>query len=70
MMHGATPVTVSAATTSATSVPFATATANQVCSSPASSPFFTSGISSDFSVSIRLFIFTLMIPMCLLMKNT
>uniref|UniRef100_A0A3Q3ME27 Muscleblind like splicing regulator 1 n=1 Tax=Mastacembelus armatus TaxID=205130 RepID=A0A3Q3ME27_9TELE len=37
MMHGATPATVSAATTSATSVPFATATANQVCSSPASS---------------------------------
>lgn len=35
MMHGATPATVSAATTSATSVPFATATANQVCSSPA-----------------------------------
>uniref|UniRef100_A0A3B5KHH1 Muscleblind like splicing regulator 1 n=1 Tax=Takifugu rubripes TaxID=31033 RepID=A0A3B5KHH1_TAKRU len=30
MMHGATPVTVSAATTSATSVPFATATANQI----------------------------------------
>ncbi|XP_067362756.1 muscleblind-like protein 1 isoform X25 [Channa argus] len=30
MMHGATPATVSAATTSATSVPFATATANQV----------------------------------------
>ncbi|XP_062374803.1 muscleblind-like protein 1 isoform X10 [Sardina pilchardus] len=29
MMHGATPATVSAATTSATSVPFATATANQ-----------------------------------------
>nr|XP_061797724.1 muscleblind-like protein 1 isoform X4 [Nerophis lumbriciformis] len=33
MMHGATPATVSAATTSATSVPFATASANQVCSS-------------------------------------
>uniref|UniRef100_A0A8C2YGD9 Muscleblind like splicing regulator 2 n=1 Tax=Coturnix japonica TaxID=93934 RepID=A0A8C2YGD9_COTJA len=33
MMHGATPATVSAATTPATSVPFAaTATANQVCS--------------------------------------
>ncbi|KAK1790756.1 hypothetical protein P4O66_014041, partial [Electrophorus voltai] len=32
MMHGASPATVSAATTSATSVPFATATANQVCS--------------------------------------
>lgn len=32
MMHGATPATVSAATTSATSVPFATATTNQVCS--------------------------------------
>uniref|UniRef100_A0AAY4ANG3 C3H1-type domain-containing protein n=1 Tax=Denticeps clupeoides TaxID=299321 RepID=A0AAY4ANG3_9TELE len=32
MMHGATPATVSAATTSATSVPFATATANQDCS--------------------------------------
>lgn len=33
MVHGATPATVSAATTSATSVPFAaTATANQVCS--------------------------------------
>ncbi|XP_055022960.1 muscleblind-like protein 1 isoform X4 [Boleophthalmus pectinirostris] len=31
LMHGATPATVSAATTSATSVPFATATANQVC---------------------------------------
>lgn len=32
MMHGATPTTVSAATTPATSVPFAaTATANQVC---------------------------------------
>uniref|UniRef100_A0A8D0EUD5 Muscleblind like splicing regulator 1 n=1 Tax=Strix occidentalis caurina TaxID=311401 RepID=A0A8D0EUD5_STROC len=32
MVHGATPATVSAATTSATSVPFAaTATANQVC---------------------------------------
>ncbi|XP_061575471.1 muscleblind-like protein 1 isoform X4 [Cololabis saira] len=30
MMHGASPVTVSAATTSATSVPFATATANQI----------------------------------------
>ncbi|XP_062374806.1 muscleblind-like protein 1 isoform X13 [Sardina pilchardus] len=30
MMHGATPATVSAATTSATSVPFATATANQI----------------------------------------
>ncbi|XP_056139971.1 muscleblind-like protein 1 isoform X1 [Lampris incognitus] len=30
MMHGATPVTVSAGTTSATSVPFATATANQI----------------------------------------
>ncbi|XP_063762898.1 muscleblind-like protein 1 isoform X2 [Eleginops maclovinus] len=30
MMHGATPVTVSAATTSHTSVPFATATANQI----------------------------------------
>ncbi|XP_048100660.1 muscleblind-like protein 1 isoform X9 [Alosa alosa] len=30
MMHGATPATVSAATTSATSVPFATATANQL----------------------------------------
>ncbi|XP_037314634.2 muscleblind-like protein 1 isoform X3 [Pungitius pungitius] len=30
MMHGANPVTVSAATTSATSVPFATATANQI----------------------------------------
>ncbi|XP_063348897.1 muscleblind-like protein 1 isoform X18 [Pelmatolapia mariae] len=30
MMHGATPATVSAATTSATSVPFATATANQM----------------------------------------
>ncbi|KAG9330705.1 hypothetical protein JZ751_022391 [Albula glossodonta] len=37
MMHGATPATVSAATTSATSVPFATATANQVCSFTASS---------------------------------
>uniref|UniRef100_A0A6Q2YZ66 C3H1-type domain-containing protein n=1 Tax=Esox lucius TaxID=8010 RepID=A0A6Q2YZ66_ESOLU len=37
MMHGATPATVSAATSSATSVPFATATANQVCSSSASS---------------------------------
>jgi len=37
MMHGATQATVSAATTSATSVPFATATANQVCSSPVSS---------------------------------
>lgn len=35
MMHGATPATVSAATTSATSVPFATATANQVCLPPA-----------------------------------
>uniref|UniRef100_A0A3P9N2U8 Muscleblind like splicing regulator 1 n=1 Tax=Poecilia reticulata TaxID=8081 RepID=A0A3P9N2U8_POERE len=33
MMHGASPATVSAATTPATSVPFATATANQVCSS-------------------------------------
>uniref|UniRef100_A0A667Y084 Muscleblind like splicing regulator 1 n=1 Tax=Myripristis murdjan TaxID=586833 RepID=A0A667Y084_9TELE len=33
MMHGATPATVSAATTSATSVPFATAAASQVCSS-------------------------------------
>uniref|UniRef100_A0A673XLX6 Muscleblind like splicing regulator 1 n=1 Tax=Salmo trutta TaxID=8032 RepID=A0A673XLX6_SALTR len=33
MMHGATPATVSAATSSATSVPFATATANQVCPS-------------------------------------
>ncbi|XP_054650676.1 muscleblind-like protein 1 isoform X6 [Dunckerocampus dactyliophorus] len=32
MMHGASPATVSAATTSATSVPFATASANQVCS--------------------------------------
>uniref|UniRef100_H3C1M6 Muscleblind like splicing regulator 1 n=1 Tax=Tetraodon nigroviridis TaxID=99883 RepID=H3C1M6_TETNG len=31
MMHGATPATVSGATTSATSVPFASATANQVC---------------------------------------
>ncbi|KAM4627839.1 muscleblind-like protein 1 isoform 3-T3 [Polymixia lowei] len=30
MMHGATPATVSAASTSATSVPFATATANQI----------------------------------------
>eukprot|EP00063_Salmo_salar_P044228 XP_014019063.1 PREDICTED: muscleblind-like protein 1 isoform X6 [Salmo salar] len=30
MMHGATPATVSAATSSATSVPFATATANQI----------------------------------------
>uniref|UniRef100_A0A8C6SGV7 Muscleblind like splicing regulator 1 n=1 Tax=Neogobius melanostomus TaxID=47308 RepID=A0A8C6SGV7_9GOBI len=30
LMHGATPATVSAATTSATSVPFATATANQI----------------------------------------
>ncbi|XP_058489090.1 muscleblind-like protein 1 isoform X9 [Solea solea] len=30
MMHGATPATVSAATTSAASVPFATATANQI----------------------------------------
>ncbi|XP_049580844.1 muscleblind-like protein 1 isoform X1 [Syngnathus scovelli] len=30
MMHGATPATVSAATTSATSVPFATASANQI----------------------------------------
>ncbi|KAM6933888.1 muscleblind-like protein 1 isoform 3-T3 [Xenentodon cancila] len=30
MMHGASPATVSAATTSATSVPFATATANQI----------------------------------------
>ncbi|KAM9318309.1 muscleblind-like protein 1 isoform 3-T5 [Pholidichthys leucotaenia] len=30
MMHGATPATVSGATTSATSVPFATATANQI----------------------------------------
>ncbi|KAM8904763.1 muscleblind-like protein 1 isoform 3-T6 [Spinachia spinachia] len=30
MMHGANPVSVSAATTSATSVPFATATANQI----------------------------------------
>uniref|UniRef100_A0AAZ3R0C9 C3H1-type domain-containing protein n=1 Tax=Oncorhynchus tshawytscha TaxID=74940 RepID=A0AAZ3R0C9_ONCTS len=37
MMHGATPATVSAATSSATSVPFANATANQVCSSSASS---------------------------------
>ncbi|KAG9348152.1 hypothetical protein JZ751_001887, partial [Albula glossodonta] len=36
MMHGATPATVSAATTSATSVPFATASANQVCSFTAS----------------------------------
>lgn len=35
MMHGATHANVSAATSSATSVPFATATANQVCSSPA-----------------------------------
>lgn len=52
MMHGATPATVSAATTSATSVPFATATANQVCSSPASSVSLClsspSGISFDF----------------------
>ncbi|CAB1349316.1 unnamed protein product, partial [Coregonus sp. 'balchen'] len=38
MMHGATPATASAATSSATSVPFATATANQVCSSSASPP--------------------------------
>lgn len=38
MMHGATPATVSAATTSATSVPFATATANQVCLAPAPPP--------------------------------
>uniref|UniRef100_A0A673XAZ2 Muscleblind like splicing regulator 1 n=1 Tax=Salmo trutta TaxID=8032 RepID=A0A673XAZ2_SALTR len=37
MMHGATPATVSAATSSATSVPFATATANQVCPSSVSS---------------------------------
>lgn len=37
-MHGATPATVSAATTSATSVPFATATANQVCLPPAPPP--------------------------------
>ncbi|XP_070982481.1 muscleblind-like protein 1 isoform X3 [Oncorhynchus clarkii lewisi] len=37
MMHGATPATVSAATSSATSVPFANATANQVCSTSASS---------------------------------
>uniref|UniRef100_A0A8C2KJJ0 Muscleblind-like splicing regulator 1 n=1 Tax=Cyprinus carpio TaxID=7962 RepID=A0A8C2KJJ0_CYPCA len=32
MMHGASPAAVSAATTSATSVPFASASANQVCS--------------------------------------
>lgn len=32
-MHGGTPATVSAATTSATSVPFATASTNQVCTS-------------------------------------
>lgn len=38
MMHGATPATVSAATTSATSVPFATATANQVCLPPVPPP--------------------------------
>lgn len=31
MMHGGNPATVSAATTSATSVPFATASTNQVC---------------------------------------
>lgn len=36
MMHGATPASVSAASTSATSVPFATATANQVRSPPSS----------------------------------
>ncbi|KAG7229273.1 hypothetical protein INR49_012931, partial [Caranx melampygus] len=36
MMHGGTPATVSAATTSATSVPFATASTNQVCTSTAS----------------------------------
>lgn len=36
MMHGGTPGTVSAATTSATSVPFATASANQVCTSTTS----------------------------------
>uniref|UniRef100_A0A8C7YUA7 Muscleblind like splicing regulator 1 n=1 Tax=Oryzias sinensis TaxID=183150 RepID=A0A8C7YUA7_9TELE len=46
MMHGASPATVSAATTSATSVPFATATANQVCSSCVSSHSFISDISS------------------------
>uniref|UniRef100_A0A3P8VHC1 Muscleblind like splicing regulator 1 n=1 Tax=Cynoglossus semilaevis TaxID=244447 RepID=A0A3P8VHC1_CYNSE len=34
MMHGASPATVSAATSSATSVPFATASANQVCFFP------------------------------------
>uniref|UniRef100_A0A3P8RES8 C3H1-type domain-containing protein n=1 Tax=Astatotilapia calliptera TaxID=8154 RepID=A0A3P8RES8_ASTCA len=36
MMHGGTPATVSAATTSATSVPFATASTNQVCTSTSS----------------------------------
>lgn len=68
MMHGATPVTVSAATTSATSVPFATATANQVCLPPASplltlfilysKYLFASGINLD------LFFWHLMILMC------
>lgn len=49
MMHGGTPATVSAATTSATSVPFATA--NQVCFSPASSHSFSRLVSTQtFSV--------------------
>lgn len=43
-MHGGTPATVSAATTSATSVPFATASTNQVCT-------------STDSVSLSLFLF-------------
>uniref|UniRef100_A0A3Q3XG46 C3H1-type domain-containing protein n=1 Tax=Mola mola TaxID=94237 RepID=A0A3Q3XG46_MOLML len=43
MMHGGSPATVSAANTSATSVPFATASTNQVCTSTASlSPLYLS----------------------------
>uniref|UniRef100_A0AAZ3SD66 C3H1-type domain-containing protein n=1 Tax=Oncorhynchus tshawytscha TaxID=74940 RepID=A0AAZ3SD66_ONCTS len=53
MMHGATPATVSAANSSATSVPFATATANQVCPSSASSlcPLLIPIISTDHLTS-------------------
>lgn len=47
MMHGGNPATVSAATTSATSVPFATASTNQVCT-------FTALVSLSLSLTLSL----------------
>ncbi len=57
MMHGASPAAVSAATTSATSVPFASASANQVCSFMAFSLSIYLSLSHTHTHTLSTFLF-------------